>query len=109
MCGQTCLNYPKQKFSISLQNLKKEVNDKVDFLHAGKHENVLQIDALIMIEMVKHFQSSKNSNFTMSVQYLIKEDRNEVDFLYTDKNQSSLQVDFKTLGTRPGYKGYYDH
>ena len=26
----------------SLQYLKKEVNDQVDFLHAGKHENLLQ-------------------------------------------------------------------
>ena len=85
------------------------MNGKVDFLHAGKHENVLQIDTLIMMEMVKHFKSSKNSNFTMSVQYLIKEDRDEVDFLYTDKSQSGLQVDFKTLSTKLGYKGYYDH
>ena len=28
-----------QKFAISLQYLKKEVNDEVDFLHADKHEN----------------------------------------------------------------------
>ena len=28
---------------ISLQYLKKEVRDKVDFLHADKHESFLQI------------------------------------------------------------------
>ena len=28
-----------QKFAISLQYLKKEVHDEVDFLHANKHEN----------------------------------------------------------------------
>ena len=27
-----------KKFAISLQYLKKEVNDKVEFLHAGKNE-----------------------------------------------------------------------
>ena len=56
-----------KKFAISLQYLKKEVNDEVDFLHAGKHENLLQIDTMILMEMVKHFQSSQNSKFTISV------------------------------------------
>ena len=32
------------KFAISLQNVKKVVNDAVDFLHAYKHESLLQID-----------------------------------------------------------------
>ena len=35
------------KFAISLQYLKKEVSDEVDFLHAGKYENFLQIDTMI--------------------------------------------------------------
>ena len=38
--GQACPNYPNKKFAISLQYLKKEVNDEVDFLYAGKHENL---------------------------------------------------------------------
>ena len=38
-----------KKFAISLQYLKKEVNEKVDFLHASKHENLLQIDTMILI------------------------------------------------------------
>ena len=56
-----------KKFAISLHYLKKEVNDEVDFLHAGKHENLLQITTMILMEMVKHFQSSQDSKFTMSV------------------------------------------
>ena len=32
-------------FTISLQYLKKEVSDEVDFLQAEKHESMLQIDA----------------------------------------------------------------
>ena len=35
------------KFVTSLQYLEKEVRDKVDFLHAGKHKSFLQIDTMI--------------------------------------------------------------
>ena len=35
------------KFVISLQYLKKEVNDEVDFFHADKHESFLHIDTMI--------------------------------------------------------------
>ena len=40
---------------------------------------------MILMEIVKYFQSSQNSKFTMSVQYLKKEDRDEVDFLQVSK------------------------
>ena len=94
----------REKFAISLQYLKREVNDEVDFLHAGKHENLLHIDTMILTEMIKHFQSSQNSKFTMSVQDLKKEDRDEVDFLRADEYQSGLQIDFNTLSPKVGYK-----
>ena len=32
---------------VSLQRVKKEVNDAVDCLHADKHESLLQIDTKI--------------------------------------------------------------
>ena len=35
------------KFAISLQHVKKEVSDAVDFLHLDKHESLLQIDTKI--------------------------------------------------------------
>ena len=35
------------KFAMSLQYLKKEVRDEVDFLHADKHQRFLQIDTRI--------------------------------------------------------------
>ena len=91
-----------RKFAISLQYLKREVNGEVDFLHPGKHEKLLQIDTMILMDMVNHFQISQNSKFTMSVQYLRKEDSDDVDFLHADKYQSDLQVDFNTLGTKVG-------
>ena len=35
------------KFAISWQYLKKGLSDEVDFLHADKHESLLQIDSMI--------------------------------------------------------------
>ena len=35
---------PNNQFVISLQYLKKEVSDEVDFFLADKHESLLQID-----------------------------------------------------------------
>ena len=55
------------------------MNDKVDFLHAGKHKNLLQIDTMILIRMVKHFQSYENNKLTMSLQYFKIEVSDEVD------------------------------
>ena len=62
------------------------MNDEVDFLHVDKHESLLQIDAIILVEMVKHFQSSQNSKLAMSLQYPKKEVRGEVDFLHANKH-----------------------
>ena len=92
------------KFAISLEYLKKEVSDEVDFLHADKHESLLQIDTMILMGIVKHSQSSQNSKFTMSLQYLKKEVRDEVDCLHVDKHQRFLQTDFNTLGIKDAYK-----
>ena len=38
------------KFAISLQYLKKDVSDEVDFLHVDKHRGLLQIDTMILME-----------------------------------------------------------
>ena len=78
------------KFAISLQYLKKEVSDEVDFLHADKHESLPQIDTMILMGKVKYSQSSQNSKFAMSLQYLKKEVRDKVHFLHADKHQSSF-------------------
>ena len=44
VCGQVCPNYQNNKFAISLQHFKREVSDAVEFLHAEKHESLLQAD-----------------------------------------------------------------
>ena len=46
---------------MSLQYLKKEASDEVDFLHADKHESLLQIDTMIFNGLVKHSQSLQKS------------------------------------------------
>ena len=66
------------------------MSGEVDFLHADKHESLLQIDTMILMEMVKHSQSFQNSKFAMSLQYLKKEVKDELDFLHADKHQSFL-------------------
>ena len=73
------------------------MSDEVDFLHADKHESLVQIDTMTLMGMVKHSQGSQNSKFGMSWQYLKKEVRGEVNFLHVDKHQSFLQDDFNTL------------
>ena len=52
-------------FAISLQYLKKDVSDEVDFLHSDKHKDLLQIDAMILMEIVRHSQNSEKSKFSM--------------------------------------------
>ena len=93
------------KFAISLQHVKNEANDTVEFLHAGKHESLLQIDTkTVLIGMDKQCQISQNSKFAMSLQYLLKEVSDEVDFFDAGKHQSFLEVDFNTLDIKVFYK-----
>ena len=54
------------KFAISLQYLKREVRDEIDFLHADKHESFLQIDVMIFDGDVQAFPKSQNSKCAKS-------------------------------------------
>ena len=63
---------------------------KLIFLHADKHEILLQTDTVILMRIVNHSQSFRSSKFTMSLQYLQKELRDEVGILQVDKHQSFL-------------------
>ena len=71
MTGHTQITQ-NNKFAISFQNIKKEVSDEVDFVHAEKRESFLQINTIILIGMVKNSQSSPNNNFPMFLQDLKK-------------------------------------
>ena len=76
-----------------MQYFKKEVNDKVDFLHADKHECLVQIDILILMGMVKHSESFQNSKLAMSLQYLkVHLKLDEVGFLHADQHKVSNKL-----------------
>ena len=88
------------KFAISLQYLKKELSDEVDFLHADKHESLLQIDSMILMGMVKDSQSSKIANLQCLYNISKNEVKDQVDFSHADKFQSFLKAYFNFLGVK---------
>ena len=70
--------------SLLLQDLKKEVSDEVDILHAHKYEIFLQIDTMM-------FDGEWSSILKVPI---LKNPKNEVSaevhFLHADKHQSFL-------------------
>ena len=81
------------KFAISLQYLKKEVSDEVDFLRADKHQSFLQFDfntlgiqvsykviLSLLMGMIIVLKILK----VISLQYMKKEVRDGVHFLHVD-------------------------
>ena len=83
---------------MSLQYLKKEVRDEVDFLHADKHQSFLQADfntlglkisekviLSLLMDMIKHSQRTQSNKITTSLQYLKREVGDGV--LHADKHQ----------------------
>ena len=57
MCVTNAQITKNKKIVISLKYLEKDVIDEVHFLQADEHENLRQIDTMILMEMVNHFQS----------------------------------------------------
>ena len=68
---------------MSLQYLKKEVRDEVDFRQVDKHQSFLQVDfnnlgikvsyeviLSLLIGMIKHSQSAQGDKFAISLQFL---------------------------------------
>ena len=76
---------------------------KLIFLHADKHETLLQIDSIILMGMAKYSQSSQNGKFAMSLQYLKKKVKLKFIFLHANKHQNFLKVYFNTLGIKISY------
>ena len=86
---------------MSLQYLKKEARDEVDFLHADKHQSfpsvafntlVIKVSCkvvlLLLLGMIKYPQSTQSNKVVIPLQYLKKELRNAVHFFHADKHQS---------------------
>ena len=83
---------------MSLQNLRQEVRDEVDFLHVDKHQSwfqhfghqsFLQGDTIISDWHDQAYQSNK---YSMFLQYLKKDVRDGVQFLHADKHQSFYKL-----------------
>ena len=68
------------------------MSDEVDFFHPDKHKSLLQVDKMILMQVVKHSQSSQSSKFVISLQYLKKEVRNGVHFWHADKHPSFYKL-----------------
>ena len=93
------------KLAVSLQYLKKEVRDEVDFLHSDKHQSFLKGDfntlgmkffykmiLSLLMGMIYHSQSTQSNKPAISLQYLKREVRNEVHFLHADKHQNFYKL-----------------
>ena len=65
-------NTRRNKFAISLQYLKKEVRNRVHFLHADKHQSFYKFTLLFSAEVARHIQSIQNRKLVMFLQYLKK-------------------------------------
>ena len=79
----------QNKFIISLQYLKENVQDEVDFLPTDKHQRFPQIYTIVFgVCVAKHVQITQDNKFAIFLQYLKKEVSNEVDFLHADKDES---------------------
>ena len=70
---------------MSLQYLKKDIRDEVDFSHADKHQSFLPVNFKILgieasykvilsllMDMINHSQSTQSNKFAISLQYLKK-------------------------------------
>ena len=76
--GKTCPNSPKKHICYFFAMPKEEVSDEVDFLHPDKHQSFLRVDfntlgikvMSLLIDMIKHSQSTQSNKFAISLQYL---------------------------------------
>ena len=58
----------QDKFAISLQYLKENLRDEVDFLPVEKRQRVLQIDTIILgVYVASHAQITQSNNFAISL------------------------------------------
>ena len=69
----------------------------VNFLHADKHESLLQIDAKIFSWVWSSFPEVHIKASLQCLCNIPKTVRDEVDIFDADKHQSFLTVDFNTL------------
>ena len=79
------------------------MSDAVDFLHADKHESLLQIDTKFFWWVWSSIPKVPKKASLQCLYNISKKVRDEVDFFDADKHQSFLTVDFNTLGIKVFY------
>ena len=99
---------PKTKFVMSLQYLRKQIRDEVAFLHADKHQSFLQVDSNILgikvsykvvlsllMDRIKHSQSTQSNKFAISLQYLKK--KLEMEFIFCMQKNIKVSTSWHLL------------
>ena len=81
------------KFPISLQYLKENVKDKVDFYMQINIESFFKSILSFYVFVTTHAQITQSNKFAISLQYLKQEVSDEVDFLHVDMHGNFLQID----------------
>ena len=76
------------------------MSDAVDFLHADKHESLLQIDTKIFWWVWSSIPEVPKKASLQCLYNIPKKVRDEVDFFDADKHQSFLTDDFNTLASK---------
>ena len=79
------------------------MSDAVDFLHADKHESLLQIDTKIFWWVWSSIPKVPKKASLQCLYNIPKKVRDEVEFFDADKDQSFLRVNFNTLDIKVFY------
>ena len=79
------------------------MSDVVDFLHADKHEILLQIGTKIFWWVWSSIPEGPKKASLQCLYNIPKKVRDKVGFFNTDKHQSFLTFDFNTLGIKVFY------
>ena len=95
-CGQGAQITQNNKFTISLQYLKKEVSGVVDFLHADKHKSFLQFD-MIFDANRRAFPNLLKQNVCYDCLYNISKKKLEVKLIFCIQIN---KVSYKLISTR---------
>ena len=82
---------------ISLQYLKQNVKDGVDFSQLIIVKLFFKVTLSFLICVARHAQITQNKKTDISLQYLKREVNDEVDFLHAGKNENLLQIDTMIL------------
>ena len=84
-------------FIISLQYLKENVKDGVDFSLLIIVKRFFKVILSFLMCVARHAQITQNKKFAISLQYLKKEVNDEVGFLHAGKHENLLQIDTMIL------------